>query len=435
MGLTFVDVNGLGGFMTLGFVREGYELLGRTGTLNFGNVSAEANRHLLGDNWQSSFSDDPYGWPKYEKPDVVAGCPPCSGWSCWSGACNRGPEAKAHEHTWALMRYAAEVKPSVVVFESVQQAYTQGREVMLKYREALEIGSGLKYDLHHVKMNNLMIGGFSYRPRYFFVAVKSGMPFGVEAEWPGAAGDLPTVLDVIGDLEHTPQTWDQQPYRYPLTKWTEGLRAQGGTFDGHAGLNNMHALRIAELFEWLPNKNEDWDWGMDMASVVKKVYDAHGTLPPSWAEKQQKIIDKDFYMGFTQPYRWRGDAWANVLTGGALGLVIHPTQPRGITHREAARIQGLPDDWLIKPTKNYSALQSVWGKAVSASAGQWIAHWVKRSLSGQPGAFEPETLSEREWLHETDRKFSRQAVRKRYYPNAGSGVTRIWMQEKTPAVA
>ncbi len=435
MSLTFVDVNGLGGFMSLGFVREGFEMVGRTGTLDFGNKAAEANRHLLGDGWQSLFSNKPDEWPLHGKVDVVAGCPPCSGWSCWSGSQNRGPEARAHDHPWAFIHYAARVKPAAVVFESVQQAYTQGADMMRGYRDALEQESGVSYDLHHVKMNNLMIGGSSYRPRYFWVAVKKGMPFGVEAQWPGDGAKLPTIMDMIGDLAETPQTWGMQVYQHSLGDKAERLRAASGMFDGHIGRESIHSQRIAEVFEQLPGGNSGWDWGMDLGTALKRCYDAHGTLPPSWKSKEEKIVANDFYLGFTQPYRWRGDTWANVLTGGALDLVIHPTEPRGITHREAARIQGLPDDWLIEPTRYYSPLQSVWGKAVSVDAGTWIARWVRNSLQGAPGAFEPEQLGPREWLHNTDYKFSRDAARKRYYPNAGSGVTRIWMKDKTAAAA
>jgi hypothetical protein len=55
---TFIDCNGLAGFMSLGFVQAGMEMQSRTGTLNFGNPVAEVNRHHLGNSWNSFFSDD-----------------------------------------------------------------------------------------------------------------------------------------------------------------------------------------------------------------------------------------------------------------------------------------------------------------------------------------------------------------------------------------
>ena len=69
---TFIDCNGLAGFMSLGFTQAGMEMTSRTGTLNFGNPVAEVNRHHLGNKWSSFFSDDPSEWPLH-KADVVVG--------------------------------------------------------------------------------------------------------------------------------------------------------------------------------------------------------------------------------------------------------------------------------------------------------------------------------------------------------------------------
>lgn len=431
----FVDFNGLGGFMSLGFVQNNMEMVHRTGTLDFGNAVATHNRHLLGDGWETSFSADESKWHYPDDVTIVMGLPPCSGWSCWSGPANRGPEAAAHAHTRALMTYAGRIKPEVVVFECVQQAWTQGREVMNKYRDMVEEISGLKYDLHHVKMNNLKVGGFSYRPRYFWVAVRDGMPFGTEAPFPEK---VPSIMEVIGDLADLPQTWEKQPYRGHKTHWVDRLESKDGVVDGHQGLNNLHNQRIEQIFEYLEVDGQDWDWGEGLSTALKKIYDRRNELPPMWSNKAEKIIEKKFDMGFSLPYRWSGDAWANVLTGGALDLVVHPTRPRCITHREAARIQGLPDDWRIKPARGYSPLQSVWGKAVSVDAGRWMGKWVKGALDGKPGADPGELIGEREWLHNADKDFSRQKARARYFPGTKGGITRaynpdLWPFEKRAA--
>jgi site-specific DNA-cytosine methylase len=216
-----IDCNGLAGFMSLGFVRAGMEMKLRTGTLNFGNPVAEVNRHHLGNSWGSYFSEDPNEWPVFEA-DVVVGCPPCSGWSVWSGPSNRGEDAKAHEHTKAFMQYAGRVAPKIIVFECVQQAYTQGRDVMNKYRKMVEDISNKKYDLYHIKQNNLILGGFSYRPRYFWVAVESGMPFGAAVTAPT---EMPRIMDIIGDLANLPQTWNKQKYIKQPSRWVKDLKS------------------------------------------------------------------------------------------------------------------------------------------------------------------------------------------------------------------
>ena len=412
---TFIDCNGLAGFMSYGFVNAGMTMHIRTGTLNFGNPVAELNRHLLGDNWSSFFSNDEDDWP-VQQADVVMGCPPCSGWSVWSGPANRGPEAAAHEHTRAFMRYAAKVKPKVIVFECVQQAYTQGRETMVKYRDMVEELSGKKYDLYHVKMNNLQVGGFSYRPRYFWTAVESGMPFGAQAITPEK---MPTMMDVIGDLEHCEIMWEAQSYSGEASEFVKGLRNQSGKVDGHMAKNNMNSLRIKEIFDVLGN--EDWKPMMPLNKALRSAVDRNGgAFPQNWEPLAEKIRENDFYMGFSMPSRWDANSWSHVLTGSALDHVIHPTQPRTITHREAARIQGLPDNWQFAEARGYSALSSTWGKAVAAQAAGWIGDAVVASLNGQPNGPQGELIGDREWLVDTDKGFSRHFVARTWYPNKAS---------------
>lgn len=409
----FIDCNGLAGFMSLGFVQAGMEMKLRTGTLNFGNPIAEVNRHHLGDNWAAAFGDDMNELP-VEKADVVIGCPPCSGWSLWSGPANRGPDAAAHEHTRAFMRYAARVKPKIVVFECVQQAYTQGRDVMLKYRDMLEELSGKKYDLYHVKHNNLQVGGFSYRQRYFWVAVEEGMPFGAHIDDPTS---IPVMRDVIGDLEDVPVQWEAQSYgQIEPSKFVAPLRNKNGIVDGHMTRNSIQEQRIGELFDILGA--DGWPPMMGMGDALKLAVEKNGDkFPQSWQAQEEKVRSRDFYLGFSVGYRWDANSFCHVMTGGALDHVIHPTLPRRITHREAARIQGLPDNWKFVEVKGYSPLASTWGKAVALQAARWIGDATVAALNGQPNGPQGELIGDREYLLNTDNGFSRPYVKRKYLQN------------------
>lgn len=409
--MKFSDCNGLAGFMSLGFVRAGMDMNLRTGTLNFGNPVAEVNRKHLGEGWLSFFSEDSNEWPTETDTDAVIGCPPCSGWSLWSGPANRGPDAAAHEHTRAFMRYAARVKPKIVVFECVQQAYTQGRAVMAQYRQMLEELSGKKYDLYHVKHNNLQLGGFSYRMRYFWVAVEEGMKFGAHAETPK---ELPKMIDVIGDLEHLEITWNKQKYSGEPSNFVANLRNQDGYVDGHMCRDNLEKQRIDEIFEIIGN--EGWKPMAPMNEALKAAVEKNGDkFPQSWLTKEKKIRENDYYMGFSLPARWDAESFCHVMTGSALDHVVHPTQPRRITHREAARIQGLPDDWEFASVKDYTPLGATWGKAVAVQAATWIGEATVAALNGQPNGPQGELIGDREWLLDTDKGFSRNFVKKNYY--------------------
>ena len=408
--MTFVDCNGLAGFMSLGFVQNGMEMIHRTGTLNFGNTVVENNRKYMGNNWIADFSEDPNEW-ETKKTDIVLGCPPCSGWSVWSGPSNRGLDAKAHEHTRAFMKYAGRVKPKAVVFECVQQAYTQGRDVMLKYRDMVEEVSGKKYDLYHVKHNNLQIGGFSYRPRYFWVAVRKGIKF--DAVTPEQK-QLPRIMDIIGDLAEMPQSWNKQKYVAPApSKYVKHLRSKSGKVDGHIGRECINTQRIREVFDIIGN--DSWPGNGDLGGAIKLAVEMNGNkFPQTWKDIAPRVKRKNFKLGFSQPYRWKEDHWCNVLTGSALDHVIHPTQPRLITHRECARMQGLPDDWEIESSKEYSALAATWGKAVPVQAAAWVASALKDSLEGNTPDGIAQKIGDREFLIDGDHGFSRQAAKKMY---------------------
>jgi site-specific DNA-cytosine methylase len=409
---TFIDCNGLAGFMSYGFVNAGMEMSLRTGTLDFGNRVAELNRHHLGNKWDSFFSSDDEEWP-IEQADVVMGCPPCSGWSVWSGTVNRGPDAAAHEHTRAFMRYAARVKPKMIVFECVQQAYTQGRDTMVKYSDMVEELSGKKYDLYHVKMNNLQVGGFSYRARYFWTAVEQGMPFGAVAHAPEV---MPTLMDVIGDLEHMEITWNAQKYSGQGSSFVQGLRNQSGVVDGHMSKETSNSNRVKEIFDILGA--DGWGVSMTMDDMLRKAVNENGgKFPQAWASYEEKYLANDFKMGYSMPSRWDGNSWCHVLTGGGLDHTVHPTQARLITHREAARIQGLPDNWEFKDARGYSALSATWGKAVPAQAGRWIGDTVVAALAGQPNGPQGELIGDREWLIDTDKGFTRHYAANKWYPN------------------
>lgn len=396
--------------MSLGFVQNDMEMIHRTGTLNFGNYIVENNRRFVGNNWIADFSEDPDDW-EVKKTDIVLGCPPCSGWSVWSGPNNRGLNVKVHEHTRAFMKYAGRVKPKAVVFECVQQAYTQGRDVMLKYRDMVEDVSGKKYDLYHVKHNNLQVGGFSYRPRYFWVAVRKGIKFNAHTP---TQTKLPRIMDIIGDLAEMPQSWKKQKYIEPAaSNFVKYLRSRSGKVDGHIGRECINTQRIREVFEIIGNDN--WPGNGDLGKAIKLAVKMNGNkFPQTWKDIAPRVKRKKFKLGFSQPYRWKEDHWCNVLTGSALDHVIHPTQPRLITHRECARMQGLPDDWEIESSKDYSALAATWGKAVPVQAASWLASALKNALEGNSDDGIAEKIGDREFLIDGDRGFSRQAAKKMY---------------------
>lgn len=376
MTLTAVDCQGFAGGFTLGTVQAGFELKAKLEMKGgFGVKNCDVNRDLLGPDWEIQISEgngDDWDPPKV---DYVFGNPPCSGFSLLSHKDFRGPDSTINSCMWQFASCVAKAEPYIAVFESVQQAYKQGLELMRNLRAWVEHTTGQRWDLYHVLHNAASVGGAAIRRRYFWVI--SRIPFGIEER---PIFRTPVLMDVIGDLEGGADTWERQPYRRPPTWWSEPRRSELG-FDGHISLRTPAIKRAMDL---LPVAGP-WKAKEIISDVARRHYEMTGGLPESWNGSAQKLIDSDFKMGYNQMVRWDGEKMARVITGGGLELVLHPNEPRTLTHREVARIQGFPDDWRIRPLKGASGLRLTWGKGIPVDCGKWISGWVRRSLEGQPG--------------------------------------------------
>lgn len=294
---------------------------------------------------------------------------------------------------YKFMEYAARIRPYVAVFESVQQAFSGGRDLMQLLRDRLEYLTGDKWGLYHVKHNAISVGGAAIRRRYFWVA--SRIPFGVETY---QLKGVPTLFDVIGDLTDLDVTWLPQPYRAPHSYWLRDQQMVSGTgfVDGHATRWTPYTRRAMDLVNG--DKGVEWLERENISTVARRYYERHGELPESWNATSEKIINADFHMGYNQLTRWRKYGAARVVTGSAMDHNMHPDHDRPMTHREIARIMGFPDDWRIEPLRRISGLHTTWGKGITVQCGRWIGEWIRRSIEGNPGSDSGTEIGEREYL-------------------------------------
>jgi len=437
-----IDVHGFGGGFTLGAVQAGWELEKKVSReVGFGVLNTLANRPLLGENWDS-ITAATQDWDQLEggKAQLVFGNPPCSGFSTLSPKAFRGTDSKINDYMWELIRYAGKVGPELVIFESVQQAFTQGIPLMRKLHALLEELAGETYTIYHVLHNNASVGGVSIRKRFFFVCAR--IPFGVDHH---KLDYVPTFGDALRDLEPLGLTMLAQPYRSvthpcrpePFTstetweckcserglitvmnssRWCrETIHDGTGIVDGHEVCRSPSLDRAQELILAMDG---DWPEGDSIGTVLRRHYEKYNKLPPGWdyetqeavyddngepvmtdnldrhgnqkplmrgLPKWQRLRDTNFAMGHNQISRWYWDRPARVVTGGGVHLVLHPHLGRTLTQREVARVQGFPDAWKIWPVRDAGDLGTGWGKGVPVQAGRWIAHWAKRSVEGKPG--------------------------------------------------
>ena len=340
--------------------QAGFTLIGnRERNGGFGVPMVEGNRHILGNEFVSEIGES--NWTPL-KADLVFGNPPCSGFSGLSGAgkssgkWTTGADNSINDCMHLLVDYAAKCDPQVVIFESVPLAFRNGRGLMQNLRRKLERETGAEWDLHHCLHNCLSVGGAAMRKRYFFVA--SRVPFGVTR----GSGPARTLRDAIGDLE----------------------TVELGAMEGHDMVVVKNTPRIIELAtnaEW--NGGERWD--VPYARLG-------GTSGDHW--KGRRVGGDTF-----APLRWKYDEPARVLVGDSLQKIVHPTLPRTLTHREAARIMGYPDDWSCAPAVERGANGGEWwGKQIPVPSGRWIATAAAAAIQGNPFDYRGEEIGPREYL-------------------------------------
>lgn len=388
-----IDCQGFAGGFTLGAVQAGFELIGkREKTGGFGMAQCEANRRLLGDNWEGQ-ACEPDDWDARLAHMVISN-PPCSGFSVLSHKSFRGVESKINECMWDAMRFAARCRPEIYIMESVQVAFKKGIELMRQLRDELQARTADTYLMYHVLQDNYSLGGVSKRARYFLVL--SRIPFGVE---PPPLTALPVLGTAIEDLLLLPEgEWAPQPYVSPPNWWTRQLRSPTGYVDGHVAPVNVGLQRILDLM----GRGVPWNEGEHMALVAERQQQLHGDLPESWETNRRMTGEtradwargRNFDLGMFQVKRWHWDRPAKVVTGAGPTCTIHPKLPRFLTHREVARIMGFPDDWQIESLQRNRDLGAGWGKGVSVHAGRWIADWARMAFNGRPGQLETRKVSD-----------------------------------------
>jgi len=398
-----VDCQGFAGGFTMGMVQAGFKLVGKKEMKGgFGVANCEANRHLLGYDWEADVSTgEGADWTPVPA-HVVFGNPPCSGFSLLSRKDFRGAGSPVNSCMWAFEDFVARTMPYIAVFESVGQAYSEkggGRELMQNLRLKLEADTGVQWNLHHVLHNNASVGGAAIRKRYFWLV--SRIPFGID---PLEVTRVPVLDDVIGDLEGLHSTWERQPYRRDPSWWARPRRSPDGVVDGHTWRITPATRRATDLLT--EGGGTHWDQKEIISTVAHRYFDTYGRLPTSWGPRlEQKFQENDWHMGYNQLIRWRADKMARVITGGGLDLVFHPHEDRTMTHREVARIQGFPDDWRIRPLRGNSGLHLTWGKGIPVDCGAWIGGWIKRALEGNPSSYPGEVRGEREWEYDCTKAY------------------------------
>lgn len=261
--------------------------------------------------------------------DLLAGGPPCQGFSKNVPRRQRFLEQENNIQVWTFLRYCEAWLPRFVLMENVaemkngfEQVYSE--EVITRLR-------GLGYEVNHAVLNSADYGVPQRRRRAFFIAARDGLKSAIPSTTHSNSGDgrlfaLPThvkVWEAIGDLPSVPHGGGEDPAEYaaaPQNDFQRKLRGNGERVRNHIA-RHLEPTQYARLAALKPGEG------------LKQ-------LPPELKVKS----------GYSGAYgRLTEDMVAPTITRWVFhpgsGRWGHPRDIRVLTIREVARIQSFPDSF------------------------------------------------------------------------------------------
>jgi len=259
---------------------------------------------------------------KNRKVDVLAGGPPCQAFSRAGIGKLRSLGRKGDSRTelpLQFVRFARITEPSVILIENVPNI--EGHEVISNLEVKLE---RLGYSVHKRTLGAYEHGTPQTRNRFFLMAVRNG----VEVQWPPSNGNSFTLRDAIGDLPRIGHASMNPvlPYEEAIvvSDYARKLRKHC-EIPVYNHITKTHNARDLELF--------------------KLVESTYMDIPKNMRPYRDDIFkDKYRRLKWDQP----SPTILAHMSKDTLAY-IHPDfeQNRTLSVREAARIQGFPDDFIF----------------------------------------------------------------------------------------
>lgn len=262
-------------------------------------------------------------------PTVVFGGPPCQGFS-YSNSRTRTLDNASN---WLFEEFLRVVKvrhPDFVVLENVQGIANTAKGLFL--HTILDRFDDLGYIVNHGILHAFQFGVPQKRSRFFLIASRAA-PISLPIPRQGQAI---TVREAIGDLPvlRNGASVSVLPYRHNRpSPYARSLRGGRSSTSGH-----------------LVTKSSN--------TIVTR----YRTVPPggNWMDIPEHLMGnyKDRTRCHTGIYhRLRNDEPSVVIGNYRKNMLIHPTQARGLSVREAARIQSFPDSYRFAGTIGFQQQQ------------------------------------------------------------------------------
>ena len=303
--------------------------------------------------------------------DIVVGGPPCQAYSTVGKRLIDDPRGKLFQEYYRIL---SELRPKLFVFENVKGLLSMCKGELIK--TIISLFESIGYEVNIRLLNSADYGAPQIRERVILVGTLLGGKYNypLPTHYNPETGIMPglkpyvTLGEALGDLPAIENGGSATSYESrPCNEYQELMRqnAPDVLMDHNVSRNGEHLVRLMEA---LPD-------GGSPADVPKELRPTSGFANcycRLWWNKPSTTITRN--LGCVSSSR-----------------CVHPKQPRPLSTREGARLQGFPDDYQFFGTRSERNLQI--GNAVPTFLSRAIKDSVKTYLKENNRDLTPDELN------------------------------------------
>lgn len=370
---TVIDLFCGSGGMSLGFTQSGYKIIFANDiepscveTYSYNHPEVNPEKIILGD--IQDFASTVSEYTMNEHVDVVIGGPPCQSFS----NANRqriidDPRNRLYKEFVAVV---ASVRPTFFVMENVIGMKQIASQV---FEDFENIGYKVNYEV----LNAVEFGVPQQRKRIIFIGNKVGIDNeGIfkEIHQNNETIQNTTLEDAIADLPTLTALNKKNATEYESDEHGHFITS----FNNYKQNNYLDRINPNNIPKYLYNHKARYNNDRDI-EIFSRLHQGDKSDDPKiadimpYASRNDIFKDKYYKLIYAQPCK--------TITAHMkfdCNMYIHPTQARGLTPREAARVQSYPDDYFFKGSYTKTYMQV--GNSVPPLMARGIAQVVKNYL-------------------------------------------------------
>ena len=348
---TFIDLFAGCGGLSLGLEQAGFEVVFMNEIVNtfastyLANHNLKEGQYFIGDINELNKCLDKYSdiLKNPVKPiTLVCGGPPCQGFSMANR--QRIIDDPRNQLYKAYLQFLSEIRPQFFIMENVKGMANKFDEIITNFKEYL--GEEYIYDYRLLKVQD--IGIPQKRERFIMIGNRMGIdPNEIFTEIERHKRPPFVLKDALfglphlearkeknkGEYESLECGFTERDFSYPSTDFYHFINGDRVITKLYNHKNRYNNLRDIEIFRRLPQGANS----------------LHESIQDIMPYKRRNNIFKDKYFKLDE------NQICKTITSHMkydCNMYIHPWEARGLSPREAARIQTFPDDFVLKGPQN-----------------------------------------------------------------------------------